>query len=54
MKKQISDVVSSLFFTSAGFIFDQLSPDIGTEHLETKVAGQLTDFSGRTIYVVFS
>jgi len=28
MKKQISDVFSSLFFTSAGFVLDQLSSDI--------------------------
>jgi hypothetical protein len=48
MKKQITDVISSLFFTSAGFFLGQLSSDIDTEHLETKVARQLTDFRGRT------
>jgi hypothetical protein len=48
MKKQITYVISSLFFISAGFVFDQLSSDIDTEHLETKVARQLTGFRGRT------
>jgi len=37
MKKRISDVFSSLLFTSAGFVLDQLSSNID---LETKVARQ--------------
>jgi hypothetical protein len=40
VKKQISDVFSSLFFISAGFVLAHLSSDIGRKHLETKVAGQ--------------
>jgi len=40
VKKQISDVFGSLFFTSAGFVLDQLSSDIDREHLDTKAAGQ--------------
>jgi hypothetical protein len=39
-KKQINDVFSSFFFTSAGFVLDQLSSNVDKEQLETKVARQ--------------